>query len=90
MEVTSAVQRFFTENFILLKNFDERKKKLLKNKRQQMITRLLGMEKLATKFFKMHNVDKKHFDNVWKSSILKPFWLNFMEVISLNSILVTT
>ena len=55
-----------------------------------MITRLLGMEKLATKFFKMHNVDKKHFDNVWKSSILKPFWLNFMEVISLNSILVTT
>lgn len=66
------------------------KKKLLKNKRQQMITRLLGMEKLATKFFKMHNVDKKHFDNVWKSSILKPFWLNFMEVISLNSILVTT
>ena len=90
MEVTSAVQRFFTENFILLKNFDERKKKLLKNKRQQMITRLLGMEKLATKFFKMHNVEKKHFDNVWKSSILKPFWLNFMEVISLNSILVTT
>lgn len=90
MEVTSALQRFFTENFILLKNFDERKKKLLKNKRQQMITRLLGMEKLATKFFKMHNVDKKHFDNVWKSSILKPFWLNFMEVISLNSILVTT
>lgn len=90
MEVTSAVQRFFTENFILLKNFDERKKKLLKNKRQQMITRLLGMEKLATKFFKMHKVDKKHFDNVWKSSILKPFWLNFMEVISLNSILVTT
>lgn len=89
MEVTSALQRFFTENFILLKNFDERKKKLLKNKRQQMITRLLGMEKLATKFFKMHNVDKKHFD-VWKSSILKPFWLNFMEVISLNSILVTT
>ena len=53
-----------------------------------MITRLLGMEKLATKFFKMHNVDKKKFDNVWKSSILKPFWLNFMEVISLNSILV--
>ena len=90
MEVTSALQRFFTENFILLKNFDERKKKLLKNKRQQMITRLLGMEKLATKFFKMHNVDKQHFDNVWKSSILKPFWLNFMEVISLNSILVTT
>ena len=90
MEVTSALQRFFTENFILLKNFDERKKKLLKNKRQQMITRLLGMEKLATKFFKMHNVEKKHFDNVWKSSILKPFWLNFMEVISLNSILVTT
>ena len=90
MEVTSALQRFFTENFILLKNLDERKKKLLKNKRQQMITRLLGMEKLATKFFKMHNVDKKHFDNVWKSSILKPFWLNFMEVISLNSILATT
>ena len=55
-----------------------------------MITRLLGMEKLATKFFKMHNVDKKKIDNVWKSSILKPFWLNFMEVISLNSILVTT
>ena len=55
-----------------------------------MITRLLGMEKLATKFFKMHNVDKKNFDNVWKSSILKPFWLNFMEVISLNSILVPT
>ena len=55
-----------------------------------MITRLLGMEKLATKFFKMHNVDKKKFDNVWKSSILKPFWLNFMEVISLNSILVPT
>ena len=89
MEVTSALQRFFTENFILLKNF-ERKKKLLKNKRQQMITRLLGMEKLATKFFKMHNVDKKKIDNVWKSSILKPLWLNFMEVISLNSILVTT
>ena len=48
------------ENFILLKNF-ERKKKLLKNEKQQMITRLLGMEKLATKFFKMHNVDKKKF-----------------------------
>ena len=47
------------ENFILLKNF-ERKKKLLKNEKQQMITRLLGMEKLATKFFKMHNVDKKN------------------------------
>ena len=85
MEVTSALQRFFTENFILLKNFSERKTKLLKNERQQIITRLLRMEKLATKFFKMHNVDKKKFDNVWKSSILKPFWLNFMEVISLNS-----
>lgn len=90
MEVTSALQRFFTENFILSYINFERKKKLLKNERQQMITRLLGMEKLATKFFKMHNVDKKKFDNVWKSSILKPFWLNFMEVISLNSILVTT
>lgn len=85
MEVTSALQRFFTENFILLKNFSERKTKLLKNERQQIITRLLRMEKLATKFFKMHNVDKKNFGNVWKSSILKPFWLNFMEVISLNS-----
>lgn len=90
MEVTSALQRFFTENFILSYINFERKKKLLKNERQQMITRLLGMEKLATKFFKMHNVDKKKIDNVWKSSILKPFWLNFMEVISLNSILVTT
>ena len=85
MKVTSALQRFFTENFILLKNFSERKTKLLKNERQQIITRLLRMEKLATKFFKKHNVDKKNFDNVWKSSILKPFWLNFMEVISLNS-----
>lgn len=53
-----------------------------------MIIRLLGMEKFVIKFFKMYNVDKKKFDNVWKLFILKLFWLNFMEVISLNLILV--